>query len=224
MPRSTVTSIIPKGHRESKSENLSPESSLNYPIKAKYVHNLTDFDIALDEYNNNNNYCCTRVNNIIAADTTSTKKPNDLRPNLKIMCESPTPQIAETSVSFHEPHQNEFMIIAESSRGKNKSFEHMNNCDLSDDRCCVYYKKDETQKCCSNNENNPCEIKEEDQNVEEVKNNMEIESGTATFRESERSVNRTEILKDEIDELNSEIVSLQNKINSAIKKKKQDNS
>eukprot|EP00826_Nyctotherus_ovalis_P039039 TRINITY_DN3719_c0_g1_i15.p1 TRINITY_DN3719_c0_g1~~TRINITY_DN3719_c0_g1_i15.p1 ORF type:complete len:133 (+),score=44.78 TRINITY_DN3719_c0_g1_i15:73-471(+) len=52
-----------------------------------------------------------------------------------------------------------------------------------------------------------------------------VNSNTATFREQKVILNeshvKTEMLKDEIDELNNEIKTLQDKINTAIRKKKQ---
>ena len=163
---------------------MSIGSSLG--MQPNYQHNLTNFDIEMDQYNNEHN------------------------PQLHV----------ETSVSLHDPHYCEFLLKGEKSITKNRSYDQA----LSEtSEMCYSSRKpfekisdiSETQYQCSKKHlNKPGELQEEN-----------INSNTATFRDQKQNLEdsqaKTEVLKDEIEELNSEIRNLQEKINSAIKKKKQ---
>ena len=169
--------------RESKSENMSMGSSLG--VRTKYQHDLTNFDIEMDEYNNEHNPCIH----------------------------------VETSNSLYEPHYRERLFAEDKSLLKNKSLEQM-GIELGEEYTERKLKDKNTEIPFYPNTERfgaPIEILKEN-----------INSNTATFRDQKliltQSHTKTEILKDEIDELNNEIKNLQDKINTAIKKKKQNSS
>ncbi len=221
-----------KQHKESKSANMSLESSSIAAADHKHYHNLTDFDIALNEAKDK-----PRRESALGEPDEGTQAAGQM----------------ESSVSFHEPRRQEFVIIDDKSMTKNRSFESLTKqassaraSNLTGLSGASFYPHEwdhkrkpsqELFKLASQPppvyyaaENNPSQPQSQPQEIAEtaspegVKQPEKCGSNTATFRESESAVHsqiRTEILRDEIDELNGEISSLQQKINSAIKRKKQ---
>ena len=205
---------VPGLSKEYKSASTSLQSSAKKaPSNYKDYHNLTDFDLALNE-----------------------EEERAAERQLVVQA-GKVPE--EGSVSFHEPRKAEVLILDDKSFAKNRSFE-------SSSRFCPNPSVPRVPKqfLPDRRSTSPEEIRpesgtemrnlERDLKLSKDRYSLEGESreqseagvkrstgaiGTATFRNT-GSKEQSEQLREDIDALNEEINVLQARINSAIRKKK----